>query len=369
MKITKAFSLMIALSIIASCSYVRPQLKEERLNPPDMKDQLIVGLPDEAGLDVNILAKMLDSVEDDEHKDLNSILVTRKGVLVLEAYFNGEGRNTLHDIRSAGKSFTSTLVGIALQKGYLKNLDQKILTFFPEYMPLDTPDDRKERVTIRHLLEMRSGFDANDSELDTPGCEDNMYDSKDWIHFALNVPMSEEPGKVWKYAGMNTMLLGGIVQSATRIPLPKFLEISLLKPMGISKYHWNKDPTGRAIGQGNLFLRPRDMVKFGLLFLHNGKWNDQQVVSAEWVHEATLPYSRLPSDPNIGYGYQWWISSEKIGMKKFNFFYANGNGGQRIYVVPDADMVVVITSFAYNQKRGHERSDRIFRNILSSIMD
>ena len=195
MKITKAFSLMIALSIIASCSYVRPQLKEERLNPPDMKDQLIVGLPDEAGLDVNILAKMLDSVEDDEHKDLNSILVTRKGVLVLEAYFNGEGRNTLHDIRSAGKSFTSTLVGIALQKGYLKNLDQKILTFFPEYMPLDTPDDRKERVTIRHLLEMRSGFDANDSELDTPGCEDNMYDSKDWIHFALNVPMSEEPAQ------------------------------------------------------------------------------------------------------------------------------------------------------------------------------
>ena len=360
---------MISLSIIASCSYVAPQLKEERLKPPIIDDQLHVGTPDSVGLDTAMLQKILDSVQTDEHQDLNSILIARKGILVLEAYFNGEGRKTIHDIRSAGKSFTSTLVGIALQKGYLKSLDQRVLEFFPEYMPLETPDTRKERVTIRHLLEMKSGFDADDDDLDTPGCEDHMYDSKDWIHYALNVPMAEEPGKVYKYAGMNTMLLGGIVRSATQMPLPKFLEISLLKPMGISKYHWKKTPKGRAVGQGNLFLRPRDMLKFGLLFLNKGEWNDQQVVNADWVYEATQTLTSLPSEQHSGYGYQWWTSSEEIGLKKINFFFAWGNGGNMIYVIPDEDMVVVITSSAYGKKWGHSRSRRIFKDILQTILE
>lgn len=369
MQMIKVFPLILALAIIAGCSHVTIQYREERLNPPNMVDQLRVGTPNAVGLDSFVLQNMLDAVEADWHRDLNSILVTRKGLLVVEAYFNGEERDTLHDIRSAGKSFTSTLVGIALNQGALKSLDQTVLDFFPEYEPLESPDPRKDRITVRHLLEMRSGFNADDDKGYSPGQENRMLRSNDWIRFALNVPMSEEPGTVWRYAGMNTMLLGGVVRSATSTPLPEYLENVLLKPLGISEYFWKKSPKGRAVGQGFFYLRPRDMIKFGLLFLKKGKWNGQQIVPATWVSEATQLRTRLASDRYSGYGYQWWISSEKVGPRKLSFFFASGNGGQKIYIIPDADMVVVITSSAYNRQRGQVRSRRILRDILSSVLE
>ena len=359
--------LLMTLVMPGGCTRVADQPKAERLSPPALADELPVGVPGTMGLNTGMLKKMLDSAETDSHRDLNSILVARKGTLVLEAYFNGEGRQTRHDIRSAGKSFTSTLVGLALYQGALNDLDQPVVGYFPEYKDATAADPRKRQVTIRHLLEMRSGFHADDDDPDSPGYENKMLRSHDWIRYALNVPMSEAPGKVWRYAGMNTMLLGDIVQRATGIHLPEYLETRLLHPLGIYDYDWKKSPKGRASGQGFLSLRARDMLKFGILFLQKGKWKDRQLVPSEWVHDATRKHTQLGYRLYSGYGYQWWTARENNGSHPIDFYFASGNGGQKIYVIPDADLVVVITSSAYNQKRGHVRSRRILREILLSI--
>ncbi len=369
MRLIKALPFIVIFILLAWYSQHTLQPKQERLNPPYLNDQIRVGVPKDVGMNSILLQSILDSIEYDLHRDLNSILISRNGILIFEAYFKRDGRKTLHDIRSAGKSFTSTLTGIALHQGALKNIDNKVFEFFPEYRLLKNPDPRKAKITIRHLLEMRSGFDADDDIPSTPGNENKMLRSQDWISYALNVKMADEPGKSWRYAGMNTMLLGGVIQRTTGIELSKYLEKKLLKPIGIKEYRWGKSPSGHASGQGFLYLRPRDILKFGQLFLQKGKWNGQQVVPESWIKEATTIRTRFQSGNSSGYGYQWWIGNETLGSRFYNFYFASGNGGQKIYVIPNADMVVVITSSAYNKgRRGHERSRQILTSILSSIL-
>jgi CubicO group peptidase (beta-lactamase class C family) len=180
-----------------------------------------------------------------------------------------------------------------LHQGALKRLNQKALSYFPDYMPLEPSDPRKDQITVGHLHEMRSGINAADDETDSPGSENRMSRTDDWIRFALNVPMAEKPGQVWRYAGLNTMLLGDVVQRATKITLSEYLETRLLQPLGITDYDWKKSPKGRASGQGLLSLRPGDMLKIGLLFLQMGKSNGQQLVPRNWVIEATRVHTPL----------------------------------------------------------------------------
>ncbi|MEM7207931.1 MAG: serine hydrolase [Pseudomonadota bacterium] len=361
-----ALPLAIAL-LVCGCTAFRISDPHRRLDPPQLQDQLRTDRPSSVELNTEKLTDLITSIENDKHKDLNSVLIARNGTLVMEAYFNGETRDTLHDIRSAGKSITATLVGIAIHDGFIDSIDQRVLGFFPEYLPLRNKDPRKRKITIRYLLTMRSGFHANDRDSSTPGNEGRMTQSNDWIKYSLNVPMKYPPGQNWRYAGMNTLLLSGIVRMATSMPVDKYLEIRLLKPLGIENYFWKKTPMNRVVGQGNLFLRPRDMLKVGLLFLKNGVWNGMQIVPASWIHESTQPHTLLGQDAFTGYGYQWWTKQFILNDKSIPYFYASGNGGQRITVIPKLQMVVVITSSAYGERRGHTRSDDILKAIFSSV--
>jgi CubicO group peptidase (beta-lactamase class C family) len=294
--------------------------------------------------------------------------------LVLEAYFNGGDADKPRDIRSVAKTITGTLVGIAHHEGQLDSLDNPILTLFPN-VPESAKDSKRVKITTRHLLEMRSGFDADDwwENPNSAGTETRMEAATDRLSFALKLPLSTFPGTRWQYSNVNTMLLGRVVSAVTKRDLLDYAEEKLFGPLGFGPHHWRRDPQGNVVAQGNLSLRSRDLLKFGLLFQQGGRWNGRQLVPKSWIDKATRPHGALPRDPTTGlgdmfqgYGLHWWTAEVSTASSKHSFYFASGNGGQRVVVVPSLDLVVVVTSAAYNRGYAHRRAHRILTRIIAA---
>jgi CubicO group peptidase (beta-lactamase class C family) len=318
----------------------------------------------QAGLNLDVIATVVQAIESDENPDFHSLLIARHGDLVFESYFHGNDTGYLHDIRSAGKSFTSTLIGIAIDLGIIPDVDVPIAPYFKNYEPLQNFDDRKKSITVRDLLMMMSGLDADDNDSATPGCEEKMVRTDDWIRYCLDLPMIEPPSQRWTYAGANTMLLAGFLESATKRPFLDFATDHLFEPLGIDNLLWQTSPQGIIAGQGFLSLCGRGMLKLGHLFLSGGSWQGRQVVSEKWIRAATKCRVKLSIEGHEGYGYQWWCSSLNQEDKRFHYYFASGNGGNKIYVLPFLDMVVVTVSSAYNKPYMHSRSDNILRQVV-----
>jgi CubicO group peptidase (beta-lactamase class C family) len=345
------------------------------LAPAELLDGPDVASPEAVGLRPDVLRSLLDADARDVHRDLRSVLVARQNRLVFEAYFNGSDRETLHDIRSAAKSITGTLVGLALHDGRIPSLETPFLEFLQQYAPETATTAGKWKVSVGHLLEMTSGFDANEDDPQTPGSEDRMEATQDWVRFALDVPMVAPPGQRWAYASINTVLLGAIVSSVTGRDLEDWANEKLFAPLKFGPYHWRRGPQGHVAAQGNLSVRPRDLLKFGLLFLQQGRWGDRQLVPGRWIGEATFPRIELPHGQKTGYGelytgyaYHWWTGAEHVGTRTVPFYFASGNGGQRLFVIRDLDLVVVVTSSAYGLGRAHRRSHAILRQVLTALV-
>ena len=271
-------------------------------------------------------------------------------ILVEEAYFAPlNHRDSLHNIHSCTKSFTSALVGIALDKGLIKDLNQKVVDFFPE-INITKLDEWKKNITIENLLTMTSGFDW--PEWESSGKEnptDKLAFSVNWVEFMLNTPMKQEPGKYWNYNSGASHLLSAIVHKVCKMDEKDFIEQNLFNPLGISNYTWGKDRDDNYIGGWDLSLTPMDMAKFGYLYLKNGRWKDRQIISKDWVKASTqLQFNfRLNNKNNNtnlivrGYGYHFWILN-------FEGFIASGAAGQYIMVFPGKDLVVVFTGSLHN---------------------
>lgn len=341
--------------------------------PTELPDGLEVAPPEAVGLGPDVVRSLLEEAWADPHRDLKSVLVARRDRLAVEAYFNGADRETPHDIRSAAKSITGTLVGLALHDEKVRDLDTPVLEFFHQYALGEAATKGKGKVTIRHLLEMTSGFDANEDDPQTSGSEDRMEATQDWVRFALTVPMAAPPGERWAYASINSVLLGEIVSSATGRDLEDYANEKLFAPLEFGPFHWRRGPQGRVAAQGNLALRSRDLLKFGLLLLQQGEWRGRQLVPERWIGEATRPRVELPHDREAGYGelykgyaYHWWTGAEHFGAVTIPFYFASGSGGQRLFVIRDLDLVVVVTSSAYGLGRAHRRSHTILRRILTA---
>jgi CubicO group peptidase (beta-lactamase class C family) len=299
----------------------------------------------------------------EQHHDLKGIVIVRDGQLVSERYFNGDSASTLHDIRSATKSITSLAMGLALESRQIQSVDDSIATYLP-----DLPRDGKEKITIRDLLNMRSGLDADDTDPASPGNEDRLDDSKDWIQSAYAVPMKRAPGQTYLYCSLNAFLTGAIVENTTHVHLDEFVQQHLFLPLGIQHYQWRHVPVDRTTGQGNLSISARDAAAIGQLMLNDGVVNGYRIFSHEWIDRSMAQQVPIhDSDPYADfYGYMWYTRAEPIGDHTVPVHFASGNGGNKIYIVPSLQMVVAITSSAYNKSWGQRRSQDILLKILAA---
>jgi CubicO group peptidase (beta-lactamase class C family) len=286
--------------------------------------------PAEQGMDAALLDEMLAQIDTDR-MNLHALLVIRHGAIVLEKYYPGHDRLEKHTQYSVTKSFTSTLLGIALDQGKIKGVDQPVQDFFPGLV-FTNPDPRKDAMTLADLLTMTSGLDWQESDASYSA----MYQSADWVDWVMGLEQAAAPGEVFNYcSGCSHVLLKAVGQ-AVGTDVVDFARENLFEPLGIRDFGWERTRRGDAIGGWGLLLTARDMAKLGYLYLHEGAWDGRQVVSASWVRAATSQHA--DPDGRLGYGYQWWL------YDTHGAYAALGRSGQTIFVIPDLDIIVVTTA-------------------------
>jgi CubicO group peptidase (beta-lactamase class C family) len=290
--------------------------------------------------------------------NIQSLLIARHGKLVFEEYFYGFDNERPHDMRSAGKTFGPVLVGLARDHGAKISLDSAVVSFFPEYKPFANWDESKNNITVRDLMDMTSGLACDDHDPSSAGSEDPMQSQtiqNDWYKFALDLPMARNPdGQQAVYCASDINLLGGIIRNTTGYWLPEFFDKYFARPLQITSYHLNLMPTGEAYLGGGLYMRPRDQLKLGQLYLSGGVWNGNRILTEAWVKDTFVQHTGfpplIPSDTDHGYAYGWHTRRLKAVGQEFRDFYAAGNGGQYVLVIPDLDMVVGITGGDYAER-------------------
>ncbi len=270
---------------------------------------------------------------------VKSVLIIRNGYIVHESYYDpAYGVNQIVNIYSCTKSVSSALIGIAIEEGHIGGVNETMVDLF-ENRTIANLDSRKQAVILQYLLTMQSGIDWDEWPYGPTSSFTYMVDSPDWVQYVLDRPMRDDPGTVWDYNSGGSHLLSQILNQTVGNSTRTFAEDRLFTPLGITNYQWDEDPQGVVFGAAWLHLRPRDMAKFGFLYLNNGTWDGDQLIPATWVNESTslfgYPYSE--SEP-YGYGYQWWLNLE------INGYLAIGYNGQQINVVPEHNLVVVFTA-------------------------
>jgi CubicO group peptidase (beta-lactamase class C family) len=285
--------------------------------------------PEEQGFDSVKLAEGLQAIQDRDIA-IDSLLVIRDGAVILDAYFYPYDGSTTHDMASVTKSVMTTLIGIAIGQGKLQ-LDQPMISFFPE-RTIANLDERKQRITVRHLVSNTNGLVSGCLSGDVSTIQEMMA-QPDWVQAALDREMAWEPGSHFCYDSPGMHLLSAILQQATGMTALDFARQYLFAPLGIQEAIWNTDPQGTTRGWGDLHLKPRDAAKLGYLFLHQGMWEGNQIVPREWVEDATKAQNKTGTGDDYGYG--WWISEFSFG--------AQGRNGQRVFGVPSLDAIVVTT--------------------------
>ncbi|WP_297332269.1 serine hydrolase [Flavobacterium sp.] len=309
-------------------------------------------------LDKCVLERLVNEVANDEYPNVHSLLIMQHGKLVFEEYFYEYNKDSLHQMRSASKSVVSALTGIALQNGDVKDLQQSVTSYFPEY-GAEIKTGLKDNITIENLLTNQSGLDCDISNDSAAGNETAMGQSDDWVKYTLQLPMSDVPGGKGMYCSGNPIILGRIIEKSSAMPLSKFAERYLFGPLGVKDFKWDFKPNkSNAEDFCQVYLRPRDMAKFGQLYLNRGMWDGKQILSTEWVENSVSLHSTIQ---NVGYGYLWWIKYIESEGVRYNGFAAQGNGGQRIFVFPRQDIVIVITGGNYNQQ---SPSDKIIADYI-----
>lgn len=338
--------------------------------PETVSDGWRTARPSDLDVGIEPLVEMVDAVVHGELPKTHAILVAKSGYLIVEEYFYGFDRRMLHDMRSASKSLASALIGLAVDRDLIDGADARVLSFFPEYRSYKAWDPRKAEITIRDLMTMSSGLDANDSDRKSAAAEGAFQSQSaqpDWIRLALDAPMIADPGARLIYGSANPLILGGILANVVGDRVEWFAEAALFGPLGIDRYRIYMDPTGVPYMGGGIYLRPRDMLKIGQLYLDGGRWQGRQVLSESWVRDSFGKYGRLePLDRNGNeYGYLWWHESYQVGGRKIASVEARGNGGQYIFVVPGLEAVAVITSGNYRGGLTMTRQpQRIFERYL-----
>ena len=318
-------------------------------SPVQLPDGLGVGKATPGTLSPEVAAQLVNGVIDGTYPDVHSILVYHKGALLLEEYFYGFDRNRPHEMRSFTKSVISLLSGIAIDRGLLR-ADELALARLG-YIQLRNPDPRKARITLTQMLSNQSGLACNEHDKESPGKETNLFETEDWVKAFFDVPVVADPGTVGSYCSGGFYAAGRMVERAASMSLPEFADEVLFTPLGIARSDWKwsfvLDRSHRN-DFGQIYLRPRDMLKLGILIRNRGEWEGKRVVSESWIDASVARRSRVDdSDYGLGLWHRWYNVHTPAGNQRVDTIMLSGNGGQKVYFVPSLDLIVVSTGNAF----------------------
>lgn len=344
-----------------------PIIRNQSIDTPAMlNDGWITGNIKDANIDEIELKKLIDSVNAKALINTHSILIAKENKLVFEAYFDGFNANIPHDLRSASKSISSAIIGIAIDDKIIKSVDEKLYDFIPEAYQY-TKDSLKSKIRLKDLLTMSSGLDVNN--LAQEDYYQNSSNPGSWIEKVLKAPMIKKPGTYADYGSANPFLLGINLNERLNNPLETYMDEKLFAPLGITNYVNQTDDTKKApYFGGGMLLTSRDLLKFGQLYLNGGIWNGNQIISKKWVEESFKKHVQLQDvrDKN-DYGYLWWHDTYVIDSRAIKSIEARGAGGQFIFIIPELQSVVVITAGNYRNRKGNQ-SREIFRDYILPAM-
>ena len=379
---TRITYLLSTLLLITSCQ----RDNRDFTYPKQLNDNWAVSTPDKEGMDLEIIKQVTPKISGD-YENIDGIVVVRHGKLIVDEYFNGYDSEKPHKVFSITKSIVGALVGIAIEQGHLKSEDDSIKNYMGDYLTNKNPS--LQNLTVKHVLTMTTGLDWIElGDMNSQGMK--IPYTNDWIEFVLTQPINSTPGTTFNYSSGNVMLLAPIIKNSTGIQADKFADKYLFSPLGIKNYEWVKmsefwtktedgeipgvkEPTSLkfdslfsefpSTGSG-LKMLPRDIAKFGQLYLNNGKWDGKQILTEDWIKKSTQPHFN-----NKEYGYLWRLTEYNFNGNKINCYYGTGFGLQKLYVFPTLDLVVVITQQNYRRmpKGEKETQDIIVNYILKSV--
>ncbi len=306
------------------------------------------------------------------YKQITSVLISRRGELIFEQYFDDGGPEALRNTRSATKTVTGMLIGAAVDRRLLR-VDSPVLPFFGDRLPLVNPDPRKSLITVEDFLTMSSLLECDDENSFSRGNEERMYLVEDWVKFTLDLPIKGFPdwtskpadspyGRAWSYCTAGAATLGPLLERATKQTVPDFAKATLFQPLGIDSVKWQFQPLGNAMTGGGLQLRSRDLMKLGELYLDGGKWQGKQVISEDWVRRSLAPHANAREDTD--YGYFWWLQTFHVNGQAIRTFGMYGTGGNKVYVLPDHGVVVVITTTNYRLPGAGAVTDSLLTSLI-----
>ncbi|MDF2475066.1 MAG: hypothetical protein K0S24_549 [Sphingobacterium sp.] len=347
------------------------------LNPVVIADQYMLRKPTQyhdvkpanGKFDRQLLKQLKGMIELGVFKKINGLVVLKHGDLLIEEYFNGESRDSLHDPRSVGKTFASTLLGMAIADGYIRDEYQTLDKYY-DLTKYNNPDPGKNGTTLYDLLTMSAGFDGDDSDPNSPGNEENMYPMSNWVDFALNLPFKKNLKGSWHYFTAGVVVLGDVLNQKVNGGLESYAQKNLFAPLGIVNYRWQYTPQGVPNTAGGIRMNALDFAKFGQLYKNEGVWQGKQILSKQWVQKSLSKKMTIPGRANEYYGYLFWNKSFQLGGNDYEAYYCAGNGGNYIIILKDHPYVIVITSSAYGQFYAHQQVDRIMKEyVLPALLN
>ena len=340
---------------------------------PSSGSEMPKGAAEENGVSLQKLQSMESAIRAGDFKKIGSVVVARHGKLVYEGYFDGEA-STLRDTRSATKSITDVLLGIAIDEKKLSGVNARVLALLPERArKMQNPDPRKDKITVEDFLTMSSPLECDDWNDASRGNEERMYVIEDWAQFILDLPVGghmrvgerEEPpkyGRRFSYCTGGVFVLSEVLQKATGQRTDHYAQEKLFAPLGITDAQWVYSPLNIPQTGGGLRLTSRDLLKIAELYRNGGIWQGKRIVDEAWVKTSTQPHAKI--DDATEYGYLWWLKAFKSGDKAYPAFFMSGNGGNKVAVFPGLDLTVVLTSTNYGTRGMHEQTEKLLTDYI-----
>lgn len=374
----RLFSVMSLFSSASSMAPIAYAVENSTQAPSDWH----LSSADSLGMDAAKLQQMDQAIRQNRFQQITSVLIARKGQLVHEAYYDNDRQNggvdALRNTRSATKTITGMLAGAAIDRGYIGSIQSPVLPILQRKDRLENPDPRKSRITVGDLLTMSSMLECDDQNQFSRGNEERMYLIEDWVKFYLDLPIKGFPawttkpadspyGRAFSYCTAGTTTLGAVIQKATKKPLPEFAQQVLFDPLGIKKLEWQYSPLGLAQGGGGLSLRSRDLLSLGQLLANGGTWQGKQILPQAWVKASISPQAQV--DEQREYGYLLWLYSYTAKAKSYKSYQMAGTGGNKVVVVPELNLVIVVTTTNYGVRNPHQLSDKLISEfVLESVL-